>query len=59
MDQDNMMNISAPVGPYSPPEAIIAWVSELESMPYDAEVQSSIEAAKTWLEVQKDYMSIA
>ncbi len=58
MDQDNT-KLLPPVGPYSPPDAIRDWVLQLQSMAGSADVQPLINEANRWLEIQKNYISIA
>lgn len=59
MSEFDKTQILPPVGPYSPPEAIMAWLDELQAMTGGHEVQRLIEQAREWLEVQKSYMAIA
>lgn len=42
--------IDPPVGPYSPPERIRAWIRDLEALqPRDANVRQALEDARRWL----------
>lgn len=59
MSGNDLKQIQAPVGPYSPPEAIEAWLRELTAMTRSDEVESLIDQARAWLEIQKSYMAIA
>lgn len=49
----NEMIIDPPVGPYSEPEAIEAWLEELREMPENDDVQAAIDQAEGWLDAAR------
>lgn len=58
MDLDQL-NMTPPVGPYSPPAEIKDWVTQLQSMAGSFDVAPLIAEANKWLEIQENYINIA
>lgn len=47
--------VDAPIGPYSSPADIRAWIQELEQMEQTENVRLSLDEAKEWLRRQEEW----